>query len=339
MIKINFCNKKLKNNLIFFLKNNWPRKSIVFSNQRLFDWLFLNKRLKNYNFLIAKNKNEILSCIAIIKSNFLNNKKKNKNRGFIWMTFWLSKRSQSSYGISLIYYILKKYKNYIIGTTGCNPTVFKIYKILGFKTGYLSQFYFVNPTVKKFLINKLLKRSRKIKKKQNNYILEVEKEMKFYNEIENLHHLENKFLKNKKYFKDKYYKNPYFNYLFYVLKRKNKIYGFFVGRDCKFKNKKNLRFIEFFGNLNYLNFFQNNLQNLVIKSKYECIDFYCNGLNEKILLKAGFKKNQFKNNVIIPNYFEPFLKKNIKIAFAIWPNKNMPPFFKGDGDQDRPNKV
>ena len=36
----------------------------------------------------------------------------------------------------------------------------------------------------------------------------------------------------------------------------------------------------------------------MIKSKYECIDFYCNGLNEKILLKAGFKKNQFKKIII-----------------------------------------
>ena len=339
MIKIIFCKKKFKNNLLLFLKKNWPTKSVVFSNKKLFDWLFLNKKSKVYNFLVAKNKNEIFSCLAILKSNFVNRKKTNRNRGFIWLTFWLSKKNQSISGINLISYILKRYKNYIIGTTGCNPKALKIYKLLGFKTGYLNHFYLTNPLVKKFLINKILKNEVKQKRKNNSYYLEIHKNLNFYKKIENRKYYETLFLKNKNYFKSKYYLNPYYNYFFLVLKNKEKIYGFFIGRECKFKKRKNLRFLEFFGNTKHLIYFQNDLQDLAIKSKYECIDFYCNGIDEKILLKAGFLKNHFTKDIIIPNYFEPFSKNNVKLAYAVWPNKNMPPFFKGDGDQDRPNKI
>jgi hypothetical protein len=44
----------------------------------------------------------------------------------------------------------------------------------------------------------------------------------------------------------------------------------------------------------------------------------------------------FDGNLIIPNYFEPFEQKNVKIELAY---KADFPYvaFKGDSDQDRPN--
>ena len=56
------------------------------------------------------------------------------------------------------------------------------------------------------------------------------------------------------------------------------------------------------------------------------------------MLKSGLVKNSFKNETIIPNYFEPFVKKNINLGWAIKTNKvKITPMFKGDCDQDRPS--
>ena len=52
-----------------------------------------------------------------------------------------------------------------------------------------------------------------------------------------------------------------------------------------------------------------------------------------------FLSYKFKKNIIIPNYFEPFKRENIKLRYAIWPDKKTLPIFKGDCDQDRPNVI
>ena len=54
---------------------------------------------------------------------------------------------------------------------------------------------------------------------------------------------------------------------------------------------------------------------------------------------SGFKLiNQNSNELIIPNYFNPYLQKNIQIYFFV-DSKDIDKviLFKGDGDQDRPN--
>ena len=48
MIKIAFCKKKMKKKLIFFLKKNWPRESIVFKKKKLFDWMYLDKEKNHF---------------------------------------------------------------------------------------------------------------------------------------------------------------------------------------------------------------------------------------------------------------------------------------------------
>ena len=72
------------------------------------------------------------------------------------------------------------------------------------------------------------------------------------------------------------------------------------------------------------------------KNKYEYLDFYNLGIEKKLLQKAGFQKNKFSNKIVIPNYFEPFEKRNVNIQCVTWPKKTEIPVFKGDGDQDRP---
>jgi len=65
------------------------------------------------------------------------------------------------------------------------------------------------------------------------------------------------------------------------------------------------------------------------------------GLPEKEFIKSGFVKAGDSQNLVIPDYFEPFVKSNIDIFFARKSEniENDIILFKGDGDQDRPNSV
>ena len=56
--------------------------------------------------------------------------------------------------------------------------------------------------------------------------------------------------------------------------------------------------------------------------------------------KSGLHKKNFNDQIVIPDFFEPFVKKNINLRWAIkTSNSIMTPMFKGDCDQDRPNEL
>ena len=44
-----------------------------------------------------------------------------------------------------------------------------------------------------------------------------------------------------------------------------------------------------------------------------------------------------QEEIIVPNYFEPFEKKNVKLEIAYKSKSDNYVAFKGDSDQDRPN--
>ena len=128
MLKIDFCKKKNVNHLINFLKLNWPQKNILFKNRKLFNWLYYNKKNKNYNFLISQEKKNIFSCVGILKNNIVIKKKRSTQirTGAIWMTMWISIPYKNyNLGIKLIYYLIKNFRNLIVKKIQKNNNVKK----------------------------------------------------------------------------------------------------------------------------------------------------------------------------------------------------------------------
>ena len=60
-------------------------------------------------------------------------------------------------------------------------------------------------------------------------------------------------------------------------------------------------------------------------------------VSKKKIISSGFKIKKITKKIIIPNYFKPFVQKNIKLRYAFYPSSEKMIFFKGDCDQDRPN--
>lgn len=72
------------------------------------------------------------------------------------------------------------------------------------------------------------------------------------------------------------------------------------------------------------------------EAEYEYADCVVCGLDESLMAAAGFFRKKEEDGNIIPNYFEPFEKRNITIHNYM-PKNCSTVMFKGDGDQDRPN--
>jgi hypothetical protein len=73
----------------------------------------------------------------------------------------------------------------------------------------------------------------------------------------------------------------------------------------------------------------------------EYLDLYSYGIPSLLLQKAGFINRQKIKGLIIPNYFEPFERKNVDLIFAYKSSQMHPAvrLFKADGDQDRPSRI
>ena len=339
MNKILFpCKIKNLNILKKHLYDNWSKNHILLKNKKLFNWYYKFKN--NYNFLINKDNKNINSCIGLLFNSRKNKKKVsilNFSNQVIWLTLWSTDKFKKNIsGLKLIFYLIKRSKKSIICTVGCNNKTYKIYKSLGFKCGELNHYYFINNYKKKFY---LIKR----KKQKINFFLNDKIQRLYsynlrdkYHQISNLKNHENIFRKNYLYFKYKYVLNPFYKYKFYFYKDVH-IYGFFVARETYFNSSRALRLVEFFGDFKKLKNVSYDLNEIIKKYNYEFIDFYNYGFEKKIIINTGFKLNNYTKNIIIPNYFEPFEKRNIKLKFSYFPNNQKMYLFKGDCDQDRPN--
>ena len=62
------------------------------------------------------------------------------------------------------------------------------------------------------------------------------------------------------------------------------------------------------------------------------------GIKKEVFLNMGFQLLDIEQeDIILPNYFEPFEKRNVAIEIAYKAQYEGYVAFKGDSDQDRPN--
>lgn len=139
------------------------------------------------------------------------------------------------------------------------------------------------------------------------------------------------------YIEHRYYNHPYYTYIIWGLHRKNNIKSAIVARE-RVEDAKVLRIVDFFGRDKDIAYAGKEFDRILDKNNYEYIDFYCYGIDDDFLTQAGFIRRDENDSNIIPNYFDPFVKKNIELYFYTWylPNIHV---YRGFGDQDRPNHM
>ena len=82
------------------------------------------------------------------------------------------------------------------------------------------------------------------------------------------------------------------------------------------------------------------LQRLLVEINAECADLYHFGLDTNEVAASGLIPLELDGPVIIPNYYEPFVQKNVGImmAFKLKSGQHVIAM-KADADQDRPNQI
>lgn len=311
-----------------YIDNYWKKGHILAVNQALFKWQYVNH--ERVNFVIGLNEeNNICGILGFIPYSADDDKD-------IALALWKARHSESFLGIRLILFLKKQEKHRNIVCTGINlKTTSKIYKQLGMKVGVMKQWYRLRKGIN-YRVAKI--NNEEIPGTDSGNceleLLSEKSELKNLDIFGRLNETSVPF-KSPGYFEKRYFDHPVYKYLAYVVKNGcASTAGLIVLRVQEYMGAKVFRFVDFIGEKDVLLGITDKIDRLMEEHETEYIDMYEAGLNDNILIRAGWKPVKGSGN-IIPNYFAPYQQSVEDIYYCASADSAV--LFRGDGDQDRPN--
>jgi len=331
---IRFANVHDTSMIMDFIGKHWKKNHILSKDKKLF--FFQYKDESSLNFVISltddKEINGILGFIPF-----------SDNKSDVWLAIWKVKENSKSpiLGLELFNFLRNSKENGSIVCSGVNKPILKIYKFLGMNTGQLKHYVLLNNSIKKFQVC-VVKRDVRTpiftRNIENNYNLRYSSEEridKLYSQIIQ----SNPIQKSKSYFIKRFFYHPIYKYKVFEIQKSSNTLAIIVFRLITIKNSNLMRIVDYIGNEKYLVNIGGILNQMMINENLEYIDFLSYGFSKNIMEKAGFKLVSANDeDLIIPNYFNPFIQKNIEINFAA--DTGIAEKLRiciADGDQDRPS--
>lgn len=141
------------------------------------------------------------------------------------------------------------------------------------------------------------------------------------------------------YITNRYAKHPIYHYFAWEIVKNDVIKSIWILRKILLPGLGSvLRVVDAIGDLEGIGCIGNQIQSLLETEDVEYVDFLNFGISPDTFKQMGFKELDVESSTIIPNYFEPFEKKNVTIVSGLDSDDGYV-IFKGDGDQDRPNVI
>jgi hypothetical protein len=330
-----------------FIGKYWSEQHVLSKSHKIMEWQHSGTCGRDYDFVIAFDNHKVIGCIGFILTSRFDSSLLSHDT--LWLALWkIKNNAPSGLGMNLYNFLIKNVNHSVIGVVGTNSLANNIYRALGFTVGSMEQHYVLHPYFSKFNIAKVPKYSNRISatmnKKNTPILCEVNIDASNKNildrDIFNLSPENIVPRKSLKYYINRYINNSILKYYFFSIMRNNIVIGLLVMRLVKINNGRVLRIVDMYGASNALCGIAKPLQKLLELYNAEYVDFYQYGINKNSIKESGFLtlQDEKSDNIIIPNFFEPFQRKNIKINWAYkLTNNQRIVIHKGDGDQDRPN--
>lgn len=326
---IRLCKVDEINKLQDFIHNEWRKEHILSKSKYLLDFQHLDKQSGNYNFIVAENdiSKEFDAVLGFIPTNQYDRSIISRD---IWLAIWKAKSNFPTLGLRIFLALEEIYKPTSIAASGISNEGLKFYQALHYKIGTMNHFYIKNDLLKVFNIADF----KQYKAPYEKSLLTIKSITRKEFESSGL---EFNFYPHKTlvYFINRYLGHSLYDYKIYGIFANNKILAAFVVRVQDCQHTQCLRIIDWIGEfpINIYSCFQELLQ----EKECEYIDMLCYMEDITPILDMGFRLKE--KDEIVPNYFEPFEKKNVLVNVAYKANYQNYTFFKGDSDQDRPSVI
>jgi hypothetical protein len=321
--------------LMEFVETEWKSGHIFARDESFFRYEY--QCGKALNFIVSEtDEGAINGMLGFIPSS-------NEVDSDVWTTMWKVSRDTGNpvLGIHLLQY-LKAQGHRTVMSLGINQKTIGIYQYLGYATGSMNQHFLPNNTIRSFMISKI---PLEVACMERPFLRSIDitlRLLSFQNIPADFFQLGGCHIQPRKdlnYVKRRYFEHPIFCYRVYGIYRDNVLTTLLVTRVVHAVMSKALRLVDIIGDESLLPWVTHELHELLKDDAMEYMDLVSYGLDEGMLQQACLSKLDLsKDQIVIPNYFEPFMQKNIVIYFFVDGEISADlRLFKADGDQDRPS--
>jgi len=327
-----------------FIDEHWRKEHVFVTSKKLLDWQHRDETTQSYSFIlgIEKDTGDIHGVLGFITLAQFD--PEIEPTRIIWMAIWKVRDAARGHrlGRNIQAFLVESEKPQIISTVAASAMTLSMYEALGYQVDKLKQYFVMNNNMPSFELahcpSEIIGVS--VEAKTDRHIEPIGREDIL---TQTQHCFDNQGtvpVKTPNYIIGRYLDHPVYTYDSYKIVEAGKTLGVVVTRDCQHAGHKAIRIVDFIGPDNALAGLGSAWQALLEKKAAEYIDFYNAGIPDECLKQSGFRDVDDFDDLIIPNYFEPFLRQKVSIDFMISSPKGVPyRIVKGDSDQDRPNVI
>jgi hypothetical protein len=307
--------------VVRFIDDEWKRGHVLVTCRPLLEWQYRNPD-GTYSFILARRGDEIVGLLGYITT--VRYDETLASGATVWLTTWKvrSDANVAALGLALLQYLDRSEPHAAIGAIGLNPQTRPMYAALGYRVGELDHYaaWPVAPTATAQL--------------EATHLADTK-------ELETLPIVSPAATaprKTPRYFHRRYVAHPFYRYHVVVLRDHGTPVGLLAARVAEHERVRALRIVDFLGTPETLARSGAVVQAMMREHDAAYADAYNTGIDAAAFTQAGFVRVDPDGSTIVPDHFEPFEHRNVRLWYAIR-GAGEPVLFKGDSDQDRPNRV
>lgn len=318
--------------LMKFIDQHWRKGHILAREQAVLDWYYGTG--DGCNFLLARKDGEIFAVLGYIDADRFYPTLPEHSE--LWLALWKVRDDAGvpGLGLRLIMELKKRYPQRPISVLGLSEAASKIYSLLRYQVKTMDQL---------FIYNRQLNSPRLLCGCLPEYSCQpFDGEVRLVENAEQLRadalQVNDSRQRGVEYFIHRYLHNPFNDYQLFRIELNGQL-GYAVGRVMSASGGSALRLVDVYGPLPLLGQALVWFEQYLERQGIEYMDLYlCSEWTEQLQANGFLNRADCTSDVIVPNYFEPYVAQNIDLQCAM-ENGFTGPVFKADGDQERPNKV
>jgi len=335
-LTIGRCREEEVDAVVRFLDEHWQRGHALVASRRLLDWQYRGAD-GGYAFVVARVDGEIAGILGYIPTRRYDPALAGDN--VVWLTTWKVRDDAgvAGLGLALLQHVAAVEPHAAIGAVGFNTATRPIYEALGFTVGELQHYAMPTAARREFSLASFARPpapprapstaavSARVLSTAADFDLLLERGADVPR-------------KTARYFHARYACHPVYSYRVLAIEDGGATAALMAARIAEHAGGRAVRIVDFAGARDVVGRLGPVVQALVQESDAEYADVYNAGIDPALFARSGFVRIDPDGADIVPDHFEPFERRNVRLWFSLKGGCSAV-VFKGDGDQDRPNLV
>ena len=328
--------------LLRFLDEHWKRGHAFTICRPLLDWQ--HRGDDAYSFVLARREHDgdLIGILGFLPTRRFDPALADDNT--LWLTTWKVRddAADAGLGLRMLRFLTDAERHVAVGAITVNAGTQPIYARLGYRVGELHHYVLPNPDAAPFglaaIDGAIVRHGEPDDASRTVDAVAVDAEelldgpMSF--ELQggrgSVPH------KTARYFAGRYLRHPIYRYGVYALLDQAAPCALMATRLAEHEGRRALRIVDYVGSADVLARAGRAIREIIGQQGAEYADVYNAGIDPAVFARAGFAHVDPEGGMVVPDHFEPFERRNVRLWFSM-KSESDPVLFKGDADQDRPN--